>query len=314
MQRVRQNVVTLGGADVSVLITGESGVGKEVVAKNLHRMSARSSGPFISVNCAALAPGVLESELFGHAQGAFTGAVRSHVGVFEQASGGTLFLDEIGEIPADTQAKLLRVLQEREVRRVGDTAVRRVDVRLLSATNADLAAMVSHGTFRQDLFYRINVVELQIPPLRERGDDVFDLISAYFARKGQGEIAVPDETRNLVTTHPWPGNVRELNNELARVIALHGLPKVLRADMLSDRVRRTRWRPDFDVAVLLEAPLDDAVSRLERQLVTQTLLRTDWNKSRSARELGLSRQGLLNKIRRYGITRDVPGEKDESVP
>src|SRR5262245_23755848 len=167
--RLRDLVLTLAGSDVSVLITGDSGVGKEVLARNLHRFSPRARSAFVSVNCAALAPGILESELFGHDRGAFTGAVRAHAGLFEQASGGTLFLDEIGEIPPYIQAKLLRVLQEGEVRRMGEGGVRRVDVRLISATNANLGQMVTDGSFRKDLFYRINVVEARVPSLRERG-------------------------------------------------------------------------------------------------------------------------------------------------
>ena len=301
--RLRDLVLTLAGSDVSVLITGDSGVGKEVLARNLHRFSRRAHASFVSVNCAALAPGILESELFGHDRGAFTGAVRSHAGLFEQASGGTLFLDEIGEIPPYIQAKLLRVLQEGEVRRMGEGGVRRVDVRVLTATNANLARMVAEGTFRKDLFYRINVVEARIPPLRERRGDVIDLIVHFFERRGNGCPAVPEETARVLCSYSWPGNVRELENEVERITALHGAPDRITPDMLSDRIAADAVGATLDVSVLCEAPLSHAVSHLEENLLKKTLAQTNWNKSKTARQLGLSRQGLLKKMKRYGIER-----------
>ncbi|HET6348465.1 MAG TPA: sigma-54 dependent transcriptional regulator [Candidatus Krumholzibacteria bacterium] len=301
--RLRDLVLTLAGSDVSVLITGDSGVGKEVLARNLHRFSRRAHAPFVSVNCAALAPGILESELFGHDRGAFTGAVRSHAGLFEQANNGTLFLDEIGEIPPYIQAKLLRVLQEGEVRRMGEGSVRRVDVRVIAATNANLAEMVESGAFRKDLFYRINVVEARVPSLRERRGDVMDLVVHFFEQRGLPKPQIPEHTVQLLVSYPWPGNVRELENEVERVVALHGAPDALAPDMFSDRIATGAVGDNLDIGVLCEAPLAAAVTHLEENLLKRMLAQTNWNKSQSARNLGLSRQGLIKKIKRYGITR-----------
>ena len=311
--RLRDLVLTLAGSDVSVLITGDSGVGKEVLARNLHRFSRRSNAPFVSVNCAALAPGILESELFGHDRGAFTGAVRSHAGLFEEANNGTLFLDEIGEIPPYIQAKLLRVLQEGEVRRMGEGSVRRVDVRLITATNANLAEMIGTGAFRKDLFYRINVVEARIPALRERRDDVVDLIAHFFESRGLACPVISEETVRLLRAYSWPGNVRELGNEIERIAALNASPERLTPDMLSDRIATEAAGATLDVSVLCESPLAHAVSHLEENLLKRALAQTNWNKSKSARRLGLSRQGLLKKIKRYGIERERADEVPEET-
>ncbi|HEU4930262.1 MAG TPA: sigma-54 dependent transcriptional regulator [Candidatus Krumholzibacteria bacterium] len=304
-QRLRDLVLTLADSSVSVLITGDSGVGKEVLARNLHRFSPRSRASFVSVNCAALAPGILESELFGHDRGAFTGAVRAHAGLFEQASGGTLFLDEIGEIPPYIQAKLLRVLQEGEVRRMGEGGVRRVDVRLVCATNANLSQMVSDGTFRKDLFYRINVVEARVPSLRERPMDVVELIAHFLQRRGFASPSISEETERILRSYAWPGNVRELENEVERIAVLHSTSRMITPDMLSERILCASASDSLDVAVLHEAPLASAVGHLEENLLKRTLAQTNWNKSHAARRLGLSRQGLLKKIKRYGIEREV---------
>jgi transcriptional regulator with PAS, ATPase and Fis domain len=310
--RLRELVLTLAESAVSVLITGESGTGKEVLARNLHRFSRRRDSAFVSVNCAALAPGILESELFGHDRGAFTGAVRAHAGLFEEANGGTLFLDEIGEIPPYIQAKLLRVLQEGEVRRMGEGGVRRVDVRLVSATNANLAAMVEEGTFRKDLFYRINVVEARIPSLRERREDVAGLVSHFFQRRGLACPEIHEEAERVMTAYSWPGNVRELENEVERIAALHGAPRALTADMLSERIVSDATGAALDVALLCEAPLASAVNHLEVNLLKKTLVQTNWNKSQTARRLGLSRQGLLKKIKRYGIVRETAAREESA--
>jgi transcriptional regulator with GAF, ATPase, and Fis domain len=304
-RRLRDLVQTLAESDVTVLITGDSGTGKEVLARNLHRFSPRSHQPFVSVNCAALAPGILESELFGHDRGAFTGAVRSHAGLFEEANGGTIFLDEIGEIPPYIQAKLLRVLQEGEVRRMGEGAVRRVDVRLVTATNADLARMVAEGSFRKDLFYRINVVEVRVPALRERRGDSIALVAHFFQTRGLGAPAVPEGTARLLMGYSWPGNIRELENEVERIVALNTTPGVLTPEMLSERIVEDALGATLDVGVLREAPLASAVSHLEENLLKRALAETNWNKSQSARRLGLSRQGLIKKIKRYGIERNA---------
>lgn len=305
---LRELVLTLSASDVSVLITGESGVGKEVLARNLHRFSRRGGRPFVSINCAALSPGILESELFGHSRGAFTGAVRAHAGLFEQANAGTLFLDEIGEIPPFIQAKLLRALQGGEVRRMGEGGVRRVDVRVISATNADMAKMVEGGTFRKDLFYRINVIEADVQPLRERTEDIPPLVDHFFARRGMEAPALTGGTQGLLGRYPWPGNIRELENELERVTVLYDAPSSITPGMLSARVTGAPTPIRLDVGLLYEAPLSRAVSHLERNLLEKTLVQTNWNKSQTARRLGLSRQGLLNKIKRYGIRRATVGD------
>jgi transcriptional regulator with PAS, ATPase and Fis domain len=224
------------------------------------------------------------------------------VGLFEQASGGTLFLDEIGEIPPFIQAKLLRVLQEGEVRRMGEGGVRRVDVRVLSATNANLGALVAEGGFRKDLYYRINVVEAHIPPLRERPEDLFELVRHFFERRGSEAPRLDADARRILGAYSWPGNIRELQNEMERLVALHGVVAAISPGMLSDRITDEVGGTRVDAAVLYEAPLARAVSHLEANMVKKALIQTNWNKSKTARRLGLSRQGLMKKIKRYGIS------------
>jgi len=310
-RRLRDLVLSLSGSEVSVLITGESGVGKEVLARNLHRWSPRRRRPFVSINCAALAPGTLESELFGHDRGAFTGAVRAHAGLFEQASGGTLFLDEIGEMPPFIQAKLLRVLQEGEVRRMGEAGIRRVDVRVIAATNAPLAEMVTSGAFRKDLFYRVNVVEAFIPPLRQRPGDVLELLEHFFERRRRPSPPLSDAARRLLVRYHWPGNVRELENELERLLAFYGDVSRIVPEMFSERLEEGAATL-LDDPVLHDAPLAQAMRHLEERLVRKALVQARWNKSRTAQRLGLSRQGLANKIERYGISREGAGGPAEA--
>ncbi|UCG51494.1 MAG: sigma-54-dependent Fis family transcriptional regulator [Candidatus Latescibacterota bacterium] len=312
--RLRELVFRLADAVANVLIVGETGTGKELIARNLHSCSHRSRGPFVPVNCAALNPGVLESELFGHGRGSFTGAINAHAGLFEQADGGTLFLDEIGEIPSFIQAKLLRVLQDREVRRMGTSEIRRVDVRIISATNADLEKKMNDEKFRVDLFYRLNVVAVHVPPLRERISDIPELVDHFFEVRNAKPPYLENETLELLARYPWPGNVRELENELERVTAFHPRAREITPPMLSERITRRVHDDEFDVRVLCESPLPRAVGYLEENLLRKTLAKTNWNKSQTARELGLSRQGLLKKIKRYGIVRDDPGNGRAADP
>jgi len=295
-------VMQLADTGATILITGESGTGKELVARNLHWCSGRRDKPFVAINCAALSPGILESELFGHGRGAFTGAVSAHPGLFEQAESGTLLLDEIGEVPGFIQAKLLRVLQGGEVRRMGSTQCKQVDVRIVAATNTDLEDKVHRGEFREDLFYRLNVVRVHLAPLRERPDDLQDLIDFFFQSRSRPVPRLADETRQLFFRHPWPGNVRELHNELERLLALYPRLKEVRPDMLSPRIVHGYNGDALDMRLLYETPLPKAVGYLEKNLLRKTLQQMNWNKSRSARKLGLSRQGLLKKIKRYGIS------------
>jgi transcriptional regulator with PAS, ATPase and Fis domain len=303
VQKIAELVALLARTDVSVLVTGESGTGKELVARNLHSCGPRRGKPFVAVNCAALNPGVLESELFGHGRGSFTGAISSHAGLFEQANGGTLFLDEIGELPGFVQAKLLRVLQDRQVRRVGSADAKPVDVRVVSATNTDVHQGIRDGSFRMDLFYRLNVVHIHLPPLRERPRDVLDLIDHFLETGEPGSPVVSGETREALLRYHWPGNIRELQNELARLVALHPACPVFEPSMLSDRIIEKSADGPLDVRFLYDGPLPRAVGYLEENLLRKTLEQTNWNKSQSARRLGLSRQGLLKKIKRYGIER-----------
>jgi two-component system response regulator HupR/HoxA len=232
--------------------------------------------------------------------------------LFEQAECGTLFLDEIGEIPLSIQAKLLRVLQDREVRRMGTAELRRVDVRIISATNADLECEVEEGHFRLDLFYRLNVVAVAVPPLRERISDIPILIDHFFRTRSYAVPELHEDTFAAMARYRWPGNVRELENEMERVAAFYPRTREIIPGMLSERVLTGGRSDDLDVRLLCETSLPRAVGYLEKSLLTKTLTRTNWNKSRTARELGLSRQGLLKKIKRYGIIRE--GFGTDGVP
>ena len=302
VQALCEMIRRVGPSSASVMITGESGSGKELVARNLHTCSERRAGPFVAVNCAALNPGILESELFGHGRGSFTGAVQAHAGLFEQAHGGTLFLDEIGEIPPSLQAKLLRVLQDSEVRRMGAATTRSVDVRVVSATNVDITRAVAAKLFRTDLYYRLNVVEIEVPPLRRRLRDIPILIDFFFAKRGMAAPDVSPQALALLHDYHWPGNVRELENEVERMIALRTCVSGITPDSLSERVVHPMPLDGFDVDHLYEAPLHQAIGYLEEQRLRKTLAEHNWNKSKAARRLGLSRQGLLKKIKRYNIS------------
>jgi two-component system response regulator AtoC len=286
----------------TVLVTGESGTGKELVARLLHAASPRAEQPFVAVNCGAIPESLLESELFGHVRGAFTGASIDRRGLFEEANGGTLFLDEIGELPAPLQVKLLRALQESEVRRVGDNAPRAVDVRVVAATARDLDAEVAAGRFRSDLYYRINVVCIHIPPLRERREDIPELVRhfvALFNRRLQMSVSgVAPAAMRMLMEYPWPGNVRELENVIERalvlternLIAVDQLPLSVRAPGQSSVV------PDH-----LDLSVKRQTETLERTLIKNALERTGGNRTRAAKLLDLSHRALLYKIREYGL-------------
>ncbi len=293
-------IVQVAPTEANILITGESGTGKELVASALHEKSERAKGPLIKVNCAALAENLLESELFGHEKGAFTGAERRHDGRFVQASGGTLFLDEIGETTQAMQAKLLRVLQEHELQRVGGQETIRVDVRIIAATNRDLEQEVAAGRFREDLFYRLNVVVLDIPPLRKRHGDIpllSDHFLQHFARQNKRDVAgITPECMDLLIRYPWPGNVRELENAIERgVILMRG--EYLDVGILPLAVQR--WGSENVSSGEADAPatLKDA----ERALIVKTLEETGGNRSEAARRLQITRKTLLNKIKSYAI-------------
>jgi len=286
----------------TVLITGESGTGKELIARHIHDASPRASRPFVAVNCAAIPEALLESELFGHAKGAFTGAVTERQGLFDEAHEGTLFLDELGDLPVALQVKLLRALQEGEVRRVGDNASRCVDVRLVAATARDLESDVAEGRFRADLYYRINVVRIHLPALRERSEDIPELVRHFidrFNRRLGMRVtgASPDAMRALVE-YPWPGNVRELENVVERAMVLTDGPQLGVEQLPTLAAPMTR-------SEATASPLDLSVKRrteeLERVLIKEALERTRGNRTRAAKLLDLSHRALLYKIRDYGL-------------
>ena len=292
---VRASLPRIAASGLPVLILGETGTGKELVARALHALSERRRAGFVAHNCGATPDSLIESELFGHARGAFTGAIADRIGLFEAAEGGTLFLDEIGDASALLQMKLLRVLQEGEARRVGDTRVRRLDVRLVSATHRRVEDAVAAATFRADLYYRINAVRIHLPPLRERGRDVLLLARRFLARAGDGRaVELAPALAERLLRHAWPGNVRELANACAYAVRVAGA---------EGRAEIEHW-PESPAAggPGAAAGLHAETRALEEQRLRETLERTRWNKSRAARSLGLSRQGLLKKLRRYGLT------------
>ena len=294
--------------DISVAITGESGTGKELFARALHYNSLRWNKPFVVENCAALPDELLESELFGHRRGAFTGAVDDHVGLFQRADGGTVFLDEIGEVSPAFQAKLLRVLQEGEIRPVGARQTRTVDVRVIAATNRDLEAEVQAGRFREDLYYRLATVSIHVPPLRERPMDIPVLAAALLdkAQKQLGKtvLGLSSETVECLKRYRWPGNVRELQNEIQHVLVMGPDGGMIGAEHLSRRIRHASEAPALEKELALsglEGTLRERIECLEAGILRESLIRNRWNKSRAAKELGLSRVGLRAKLERYGL-------------
>ena len=302
MREVQKAIGMLADAETTVLITGETGTGKEVVARAIHAHGRRSRKPFVAVNCAAIPADLLESQLFGHVRGAFTGAVADRAGSFREADGGTLFLDEIGDMAPALQAKLLRVLQERVVTPVGGKAVA-VDVRILAATHQDLAAMVAAGRFREDLFWRLRVVPIHLPPLRERLSDILPLAEHFLAGAGK---ALSAEAGVVLLGHGWPGNVRELRNAMERAGALARRAVITAEDLAFLR------SPGAEAAVdWLVGEMPEAVARLEGAMIRRALAAAEGNRTEAARVLGIHRQLLYEKMRRYGI--EVSGNRTEDV-
>jgi len=288
----------VAASDLPVLVLGETGSGKELVARAVHAWSSRRARTFVAHNCGATPDTLIESELFGHARGAFTGAVADRPGLFEAADQGTLFLDEIGDANALLQMKLLRALQEGEARRVGDARVRRLDVRVVSATHRGLEEAIAAGSFRADLYYRLNAVRLRLPPLRERGHDVVLLARHYLAKAAAACGAEPPALSPALTArllaYPWPGNVRELANGCAYAVKVACARNVVEPSHWPEQ----DWRP----GEARPGGLHAETRALEERRLREALERTRGNKSRAARSLGLSRQGLLKKLRRYGLT------------
>jgi formate hydrogenlyase transcriptional activator len=299
LKRLLQSIETVAPTDASVLIMGETGTGKELIARALHRLSRRTNRAFIKMNCAAIPASLLEAELFGHERGAFTGAMNQRIGRFEIANKGTLFLDEIGDMPLELQPKLLRVLQEQEFERLGSSRTQKVDVRMVAATNQDLLDQVNEGEFRRDLYYRLNVFPIRIPPLRERKDDI-PLLANHFAQKfafkmGKEVLLIPVETLKILKDYDYPGNVRELENIIERAVILSG-DGVLRVELL-----------DLNTAPQkLNTGNSRTLEDFERRFILQTLSETGWligGANGAAMKLGLKRTTLISKMEKLGISR-----------
>jgi transcriptional regulator with PAS, ATPase and Fis domain len=301
MQELYQLLDRISPSDATVLIQGENGTGKELVARAIHVGSDRSDRKFVITNCSAFNDNLLDSELFGHKRGAFTGAVLDKPGLFEIADTGTFFLDEIGDMSPALQVKVLRVLQEGTFNRVGDTETRKVDVRILAATNRDLAAMVAAGRFREDLYYRIHVLSVVLPALRERRDDVPLLIDYFMARHHrQRPKRLTPECAARMHAYPWPGNVRELENEIERLVVLAGDSTAIGPDLLSPRIRQ--WEPSAEpVREVDPSSLPAAVEALERRMIGAAMRRHGGNKTRAAEELKVSRRNLIRLVQKYEL-------------
>ncbi|ARC83272.1 bacterial regulatory, Fis family protein [Clostridium argentinense CDC 2741] len=303
IEEIKRNINIVASANSTILITGESGTGKEIVANLLHQNSSCSNGALVKVNCAALSESILESELFGHERGAFTGAISTKIGRFEIANGGTLFLDEIGEISLKLQSKLLRVLQEKEFERVGSTKIIKANFRLIAATNKNLAEEVAKGTFREDLFYRINVVPIHMPPLKDRLEDIPILLNhflQYFCSEMRKPFMVfSDEALKILLEYSWPGNVRELRNLVERLVVFssstiihtHALPKEVKNEEI------TNIEDD-------KVPFLEAKKNFEKNYITQALKRNDWNISATAKQINIARKNLQLKIKQLDLSKD----------
>lgn len=308
MRRIAELIAKVAPTDSAVLFLGESGTGKEVLANTLHRLSPRSDKPFVAINCAALPEALLESEMFGHVKGSFTGAVSDKEGLFEKADGGTIFLDEVGDMPLPIQAKLLRALQNGEIRRVGATTSRYVDVRVVAATNADLIAAVREKTFREDLYFRLNVFQIVIPPLRERMESLDNLvgyfIKHYSQRYGKKVVNVDERAELLIRSYPYPGNVRELESVIAHAVILCD-DGVIREKDLPDQVR-------YGAAVRPALPRPESagirpMSEVEEEHIRRALEQLDGNQTDAAKKLGISRSTLWRKMKEYNIPSSTTG-------
>jgi two-component system, NtrC family, response regulator AtoC len=307
MKRIFELVDTVAGLNSTVLIQGETGTGKELIAKAVHFNSPRRDEKLVSINCGAIPENLLESELFGHVKGAFTGAVGTRIGRFEQANSGTIFLDEIGNMPVALQVKLLRVLQEREFERVGGSTTVKVDVRIIAATSSNLEQMVKDGTFREDLFYRLNVIPINLPPLRDRREDIPLLVQRFTrhfceTHKLEAKTMSPPVIRALMA-YEWPGNVRQLENLVERMVALTGNRTVI---MPADLPAEIQNKESIDMVPVIEIPeeginFQSLVTDLERELILQSLRKTNGNKKLAAKLLNLKRTTLIEKIKRIGL-------------
>lgn len=319
MQQVYHLLSKVSNSESTILIQGENGTGKEMVAKAIHYNSPRKDALFMAVNCSAFNDNLLDSELFGHVKGAFTGAIKDKKGVFEVANGGTLFLDEIGDTSPSMQVKLLRILQEGTFMPVGATTPKKVNVRVVAATNKNLKEMIAKGEFREDLYYRINVINVALPALRERQEDI-PVLMEYFLQKRCEEAGIPLKTFSKkclekMLDHQWPGNVRELQNEVERLVVLAGEDKTITPDMLSARILESGESNPHSGSgaglrgVNTNGSLKDALEELEILMIREGLKRTGFNKSKLAKELGISRAGLIMKVEKYGLDKRAAQKK-----
>ena len=310
MQEVMRVIEMAAPSSASVLITGETGSGKEIVARTIHRLSPRASGSFVAINCSAIPETLMESEIFGHERGAFTGAAERRIGCFELADSGTLLLDEIGEMPSQTQAKLLRVLEDRKVRRLGSKSETPVDVRVLAATNKDPEQAVSSGQLRQDLYFRLNVFHIHLPPLREHRDDIPLLVEHMLrdinVKHGKNVKGIGAEVLDIFLSHTWPGNIRELRNVLERAAIMSEKDLISRSS-LPEEFGRVVSKSPSDLSGI-KFPVGTTVDAMEQELIVQTLQATGNNKTRAAELLGVSLKTLHNKLKEYG------SEKTEAEP
>ena len=301
MEKVFDVIRKVADTEAAVLITGESGTGKELVARSLHANSSRKNAPFQAINCAAIPRDLLESELFGHVKGAFTGAVRDKTGKFQLAEGGTLFLDEVGDLPLELQPKLLRALQEREVEPVGGATVQKLDVRVVAATNLDIDQALAAGTFREDLYYRLAVIPIHLPPLRERRKDIPLLIRYFCAKHHSEKVALNKDAVNALVMYSWPGNVRELENAVERLLIMRSGETITLADLPDKFVKDNQQRRP-DAAVINLPDEGYSLELLEREVVVNALERNDWNQAAAARFLRIPRHTLIYRLEKYGIT------------
>ncbi|HEY5974689.1 MAG TPA: sigma-54 dependent transcriptional regulator, partial [Geobacteraceae bacterium] len=300
MEQVFTVVRKVADTEATVLITGESGTGKELVARAIHSYSSRRSAPFVAVNCAAIPRDLLESELFGHVKGAFTGAIRDRAGKFQSADRGTIFLDEVGELPVDLQAKLLRAIQEKSVEPVGGTGPLKLDVRILAATNADLEESIAMGSFRDDLYYRLAVIPIHLPPLRARQEDIPLLVRHFCAKHGASQVAFSPEALAALCAYGWPGNVRELENTMERLLIMRNADTI-QLDELPAKLREAK-EPSRQGGVVNLPPEGYPLEQLEREVVVAALERTGWNQSAAAKFLRIPRHTLLYRMEKYHIT------------
>jgi transcriptional regulator with PAS, ATPase and Fis domain len=297
MDRLSRLVEMVGPSNLNVLVLGETGAGKDVIAERLHARSPRAKGPIVRLNCAALAENLIDSELFGHERGAFTGAVGAKAGLIERASGGTLFLDEVGDMPASTQAKLLRVIEQRQVRRVGGLDDRPIDVRFVAATHRDIRAMIEAGAFRRDLYFRLNGITLVVPPLRERRSEILPL-----ARTFAKDVSLTSSAERVLLDYDWPGNVRELKATLERAVVLSGGTTIEPSHLMLDEMTATP-APDA-------RSLPDEVAGLERRRIEEALEKTGGNQTKAAELLGISRRAFVNRLEAFDFPRPRRGKRD----